>query len=48
MSMSVLEEQRRYYAERAPESDDWWFKRGRCAPDRRVTRNGNILYGGGS
>ena len=28
MSDHVLEEQRRYYAERAPEYDDWWFKRG--------------------
>ncbi|HKT44823.1 MAG TPA: class I SAM-dependent methyltransferase [Gaiellaceae bacterium] len=33
MSERVLEEQRRYYAERAPEYDDWWFKRGRYALD---------------
>ena len=26
---SVLDEQRRYYAARAPEYDDWWFRRGR-------------------
>jgi demethylmenaquinone methyltransferase/2-methoxy-6-polyprenyl-1,4-benzoquinol methylase len=25
----VLKEQKRYYAERAPEYDDWWFRRGR-------------------
>jgi SAM-dependent methyltransferase len=24
-----LEEQKRYYAERAPEYDDWWYRRGR-------------------
>jgi hypothetical protein len=24
----VLAEQRRYYRERAPEYDDWWFRRG--------------------
>jgi ubiquinone/menaquinone biosynthesis C-methylase UbiE len=29
----VLSEQRRYYAERAPEYDDWWFRRGRYALD---------------
>ena len=28
---SVLAEQRRYYAARAPEYDDWWFRRGRYA-----------------
>ena len=33
MSEALLEEQRRYYAERAPEYDDWWFKRGRYALD---------------
>jgi demethylmenaquinone methyltransferase/2-methoxy-6-polyprenyl-1,4-benzoquinol methylase len=29
-------EQKRYYAERAPEYDDWWYRRGRYAlePDR--------------
>ena len=26
--MRVLEEQRRYYAARAPEYDDWWFRTG--------------------
>ena len=25
----VLGEMKRYYAERAPEYDDWWFRRGR-------------------
>ena len=25
----VLGEQKRYYAERAPEYDDWWYRRGR-------------------
>ncbi|HET7572735.1 MAG TPA: class I SAM-dependent methyltransferase [Gaiellaceae bacterium] len=29
--MSRLEEQKRYYAERAPEYDDWWHRRGRYA-----------------
>jgi ubiquinone/menaquinone biosynthesis C-methylase UbiE len=27
----LLEEQREYYAARAPEYDDWWFRRGRYA-----------------
>jgi SAM-dependent methyltransferase len=27
----LLAEQRRYYAARAPEYDDWWFRRGRYA-----------------
>ena len=26
--MSLLDEQKRYYAARAPEYDDWWFRRG--------------------
>jgi SAM-dependent methyltransferase len=25
----LLQEQKRYYAERAPEYDDWWYRRGR-------------------
>ena len=29
MSESLLAEQQRYYAARAPEYDDWWFRRGR-------------------
>lgn len=29
MSDPFLSEQRRYYAARAPEYDDWWFRRGR-------------------
>src|ERR1041385_8851136 len=30
---SLLSEQRRYYSARAPEYDDWWFRRGRYHPD---------------
>ena len=35
---SVLAEQRRYYAARAPEYDDWWFRRGRyeLEPDAKA------------
>ena len=29
----VLETQKRYYAERAPEYEDWWYRRGRYALD---------------
>lgn len=29
--MDALDEQARYYRERAPEYDDWWFRRGRYA-----------------
>jgi demethylmenaquinone methyltransferase/2-methoxy-6-polyprenyl-1,4-benzoquinol methylase len=29
----VLSEQKRYYAERAPEYDDWWYRRGRYTRD---------------
>src|ERR671924_965372 len=29
----LLAEQRRYYRERAPEYDDWWFRRGGYAVD---------------
>jgi SAM-dependent methyltransferase len=29
----LLGEQKRYYAERAPEYDDWWFRRGRYELD---------------
>ena len=25
----LVAEQKRYYAERAPEYDDWWYRRGR-------------------
>ena len=31
--MSVLDQQREYYAARAPEYDDWWWRRGRYALD---------------
>jgi demethylmenaquinone methyltransferase/2-methoxy-6-polyprenyl-1,4-benzoquinol methylase len=30
----VLREQKRYYAERAPEYDDWWYRRGRYELER--------------
>jgi len=33
MDESLLAEQRRYYSARAPEYDDWWFRRGRYALD---------------
>jgi SAM-dependent methyltransferase len=33
MSDDALAEQRLYYAERAPEYDDWWFRRGRYELD---------------
>jgi SAM-dependent methyltransferase len=29
----ILAEQKRYYAERAPEYDDWWYRRGRYRRD---------------
>jgi SAM-dependent methyltransferase len=35
----VLGEQKRYYAERAPEYDDWWFRRGRYARDPERERH---------
>jgi SAM-dependent methyltransferase len=31
--VSLLEEQKRYYAARAPEYDDWWYRRGRYELD---------------
>jgi SAM-dependent methyltransferase len=34
----LLEEQRRYYSARAPEYDDWWFRRGRYALDSDAAR----------
>ena len=36
--MDLVEEQKRYYAERAPEYDDWWYRRGRyeLEPDALV------------
>ena len=36
--MSRLEEQKRYYAARAPEYDDWWWRRGRYALDAERQR----------
>jgi demethylmenaquinone methyltransferase/2-methoxy-6-polyprenyl-1,4-benzoquinol methylase len=34
----LVESQKRYYAERAPEYDDWWYRRGRYAlpPEREA------------
>jgi demethylmenaquinone methyltransferase/2-methoxy-6-polyprenyl-1,4-benzoquinol methylase len=34
----LLNEQKRYYAERAPEYDDWWFRRGSYARDAERER----------
>jgi SAM-dependent methyltransferase len=34
----VLAEQKRYYAARAPEYDDWWYRRGRYARDAQHER----------
>jgi demethylmenaquinone methyltransferase/2-methoxy-6-polyprenyl-1,4-benzoquinol methylase len=34
----VLAEQMRYYAERAPEYDDWWYRRGRYTRDAEHER----------
>jgi SAM-dependent methyltransferase len=34
----LLEEQKRYYAARAPEYDDWWFRRGRYALEPEAER----------
>jgi demethylmenaquinone methyltransferase/2-methoxy-6-polyprenyl-1,4-benzoquinol methylase len=34
----VLSEQKRYYAERAPEYDDWWYRRGRYTRDAERER----------
>src|SRR5436190_8248232 len=34
----VLDEQRRYYRERAPEYDDWWFRRGDYVLDTETAR----------
>ena len=36
---NVLEEQKRYYAARAPEYDDWWFRRGRYGFGPEETEN---------
>ena len=38
MSADRLAEQKRYYAERAPEYDDWWWRRGRYAGDAETER----------
>jgi hypothetical protein len=37
----LLETQKRYYAARAPEYDDWWYRRGRYAVDREAARAWN-------
>ena len=34
----LFEEQKRYYAARAPEYDDWWYRRGRYALDGEQER----------
>jgi demethylmenaquinone methyltransferase/2-methoxy-6-polyprenyl-1,4-benzoquinol methylase len=34
----ILAEQKRYYAERAPEYDDWWYRRGRYTRDAERER----------
>jgi demethylmenaquinone methyltransferase/2-methoxy-6-polyprenyl-1,4-benzoquinol methylase len=34
----ILAEQKRYYAERAPEYDDWWYRRGRYTRDAEHER----------
>jgi SAM-dependent methyltransferase len=34
----LLSEQKRYYAERAPEYDDWWWRRGRYTRDAETER----------
>ena len=40
----LLQNQKRYYAERAPEYDDWWFRRGRYAlpPEREAAWNADV------
>jgi SAM-dependent methyltransferase len=40
----VLETQKRYYAARAPEYDDWWYRRGRYAvsPEMHAAWNADI------
>ena len=37
----LLETQKRYYAARAPEYDDWWYRRGRYAVDPETERDWN-------
>jgi SAM-dependent methyltransferase len=37
----LLETQKRYYAARAPEYDDWWYRRGRYAVDAETERAWN-------
>ena len=41
----LLAEQRRYYAARAPEYDDWWFRRGRFALDPEAEARWNADVG---
>jgi len=36
--VSLLDQQREYYAARAPEYDDWWWRRGRYVADGRRER----------
>ena len=44
MSAERLEEQKRYYAARAPEYDDWWYRRGRYAfdPDEKENWDADV------
>jgi demethylmenaquinone methyltransferase/2-methoxy-6-polyprenyl-1,4-benzoquinol methylase len=41
---NLLEEQKRYYAARAPEYDDWWYRRGRyeLEPDALARWSGDV------
>jgi demethylmenaquinone methyltransferase/2-methoxy-6-polyprenyl-1,4-benzoquinol methylase len=44
VKQDVLSSQKRYYAARAPEYDDWWFRRGRYAvePEVKARWDGDI------
>jgi demethylmenaquinone methyltransferase/2-methoxy-6-polyprenyl-1,4-benzoquinol methylase len=41
----VLETQKRYYAARAPEYDDWWYRRGRyeLPPERKAAWQADVV-----
>jgi len=38
----LVGEQKRYYAERAPEYDDWWYRRGRYALEPRALERWHV------
>ena len=38
----LLTEQRRYYRERAPEYDDWWFRRAGYALDSATVPSARV------